>query len=1074
MGPSLMLNAQPESSSQPIATQPKLRTDMPHVRASGVPDQMSRHALPEGIVFVRHKNLGLVTDEELARAAENGTPLDLVSMEPQWYPWLTDKHTGVSARPAADSQDRQSLESHPNPHLIDIPSFHPQHDPQPNGSQGFGTRPKSLLHGRPNCNARVVPQQSTGVKPSSHPVAVPRLGVVSSPYGISWLGHQAAGGAGSVQPSTDTLQGLPKPPRQRSLTPPGPFPDPRLRAVTPQGPAPSPQLLPDPILVFNKGPRIKTTIRTSAAGPSAKPLVHVIGSRRAVPLPHSPGANSPSPRANLLYPEAASQLTQVPCSCVSPDATISDTSGSPTPSVDFEVLSRALGTVSTPVHSPSPVATDQLGITAQASQPSAAQLDCSESLEKQSPPPSSPTQALTDSAPYSAADSAADSALNRASEALPVGVLFQQPQLPRASFVADRRLQTLPGTLVRPTPEALQPALFHSQAQTRPLESLAACAAEALLSGSQAVKQQQSSRPPQPAALETRMGLVSSGPTQTVHEQGGPMQSVTSDDGNICQQADQQGAHPGLSASILTEASPEAAGECDEEWVPDNAAMLAASALAGMADSHLEEGSHSAEDVSLVEIRHRLQSLIAQLDNLPAVAMEQHRAEPGFSNMDIDADDCAPRRGCSFETADTHDDGGKLCVSGNMPAAAYKGSSSWAASSNSHQLHAGDQLGNPADTHVGPKAPSNGANHGLPTPPTRWIAIPIPHPINFAASSAFAAARAAPAVPRRISFGRSIPVPVGHSARAQASQQPALPSPAASSLQAGQQTAGREPQLHSDGLALRQMPSKRKATLQLPESSQQTAATGDTQHDEEEESDRAVKRSKHRLRKLNEHSAWSDAAPSSSQRVLTAVASVQGFRNRTRSQKQDKADTQAGLQKDHFDSLAAKLENIELETTIQQLQHELEAVRQQQASQVSSLEVQLEAAQSRAARAEAAQEHVVQQQFADDCLKTPTVLLCFINTFLLLRSPAPGLTGNLVTGRISASPVHRFYPRGPHTTLLQASHCPIRTSQDTFQMAPLGFQAVHNIYLLCKPAYFAAHDALIQREGLQHVLSVQS
>jgi len=47
----------------------------------------------------------------------------------------------------------------------------------------------------------------------------------------------------------------------------------------------------------------------------------------------------------------------------------------------------------------------------------------------------------------------------------------------------------------------------------------------------------------------------------------------------------------------------------------------------------------------------------------------------------------------------------------------------------------------------------------------------------------------------------------------------------------------------------------------------------------------------------------------------------------------------------------------------------VQAVKQQQASQVSSLEVQLEAAQARAARVEAAQEHAVQQQFADDCLK---------------------------------------------------------------------------------------------------------
>lgn len=244
-------------------------------------------------------------------------------------------------------------------------------------------------------------------------------------------------------------------------------------------------------------------------------------------------------------------------------------------------------------------------------------------------------------------------------------------------------------------------------------------------------------------------------------------------------------------------------------------------------------------------------------------------------------------------------------------------------------------MGSPADPPIGPKLPSNGASHGLPTPPARWISIPVHHPINFkpiAVSHTFVAARAAPAVPRRISFGRSIPVPVGHIAPAQASQQPALPSAATSSLQAGQHTAGRDPQQHSDSRAIRQMPSKRKATLHLPESSQQTAATGDTHHDEEGESDRAVKRSKHGLRKLNEQSARYDAAPLSSQRILKAVTSVRGFRNRKRSYNQDKADMLAGLQKDHFNSLAAKLEKIELETMIQQLQHELK-VRVRSSSQ---------------------------------------------------------------------------------------------------------------------------------------------
>jgi len=129
--------------------------------------------------------------------------------------------------------------------------------------------------------------------------------------------------------------------------------------------------------------------------------------------------------------------------------------------------------------------------------------------------------------------------------------------------------------------------------------------------------------------------------------------------------------------------------------------------------------------------------------------------------------------------------------------------------------------------------------------------------------------------------------------------------------------------------------------------------------------------------------------------------------------------------------------------------------------------------------------------------------------------------GILVMARILASPVHRFYTRGPHTILLQtcechewfapvfcgcpspsspatseyhtilllqqpgaariltiarsapfssdaadmfyvifAAHCPIKASQDTFQLGPLGFQAVHSICSLCKPT-FAAEDAFI-------------
>jgi len=76
----------------------------------------------------------------------------------------------------------------------------------------------------------------------------------------------------------------------------------------------------------------------------------------------------------------------------------------------------------------------------------------------------------------------------------------------------------------------------------------------------------------------------------------------------------------------------------------------------------LLSGSDNAEDVSLVDIKHRLQSLITQLDNHPALAMEQHRAEPGSSDMDMHADGSAQR----CEVADTHDDVDKLYVAGTQ------------------------------------------------------------------------------------------------------------------------------------------------------------------------------------------------------------------------------------------------------------------------------------------------------------------------------------------------------------------------------------------------------------------------
>ena len=54
----------------------------------------------------------------------------------------------------------------------------------------------------------------------------------------------------------------------------------------------------------------------------------------------------------------------------------------------------------------------------------------------------------------------------------------------------------------------------------------------------------------------------------------------------------------------------------------------------------------------------------------------------------------------------------------------------------------------------------------------------------------------------------------------------------------------------------------------------------------------------------------------------------------------------------------------------------MQVLRQQHASNLASLERQLQAAQTHAVQVEAAQVHAMQQQFADDCLK---VLPCSSN-----------------------------------------------------------------------------------------------
>lgn len=427
MGPSLMPSEQPEGS--PLSTPPQSRStpSVQQTNSSRVFSQPARQFMVEQIVVASLNSRGLAAEQELARAAMNGTLSELVTSELSQYPHLTSEHADGQTftpsqslspvlSPSATASRVPGKTARPE-FPLRRPSYKPQPIPQPGSNQSPWRHPSvlqdhyQLLSPQPYPQAEDVlnfggthgpqltdQQHGSGVRPTLQLASAPKVGAgrraAPEPLseGARSPGHNALG---SAHANSD-------PPRQRSLTPAAPTQDPSFRTAPPH---PN-QLVETPILLFRKGPRIKTTVRTTAAGP-AEAAVQMIGSRRAVPIPDSPGADVPSSKASSLNPITISQLPWVPHSCPSPDASISGTTES-TISVDFAAVSEVLQAADAPVNS-NLAATNhgaqgqhqhdhQTGITAQACQQPAAQLHCSESLDTPSPPPSSPTQAPIDSA----------------------------------------------------------------------------------------------------------------------------------------------------------------------------------------------------------------------------------------------------------------------------------------------------------------------------------------------------------------------------------------------------------------------------------------------------------------------------------------------------------------------------------------------------------------------------------------------------------------------------------------------------------------------------------------------------
>ena len=423
---------------------------------------------------------------------------------------------------------------------------------------------------------------------------------------------------------------------------------PRLPTQDPWGPALTPSLFRNAVSKVSHGPRVKTTIRTSTFGTPTETAVHVIGSRRAVPTPESPRGVSPSPRATS--PAAMDvwlqhHRAQLPSS--SPDAGISGTTvtDSPRPSADSKAFTGAFCPVSPLLHritARPESATDgqhhrhtETASTAQftqqkeklapssnhnrsllgwqaTTQQTVAELSCSEALERKSLSPDSPSQLAAPSAEASLP---------------PISVLFEETQakadstlvaqgppvshVPRLTMcqalqhpsVFDTIVDTVvdavlnEGSRQRGTStESARELLAGTPKVAQDIslsvhDTTAASAAEAVFSeGSrhrETITQSHSEMPdafaPQPAQVVNQQAVLASS-----HRQ--PDVVVTH------AQLDQQdlGEEQSLlSGSILTCNMPEAsaaATEEEEDWNPDDEAMQAASALAGMAESHWQQG----------------------------------------------------------------------------------------------------------------------------------------------------------------------------------------------------------------------------------------------------------------------------------------------------------------------------------------------------------------------------------------------------------------------------------------------------------------------------------------------------
>ena len=349
----------------------------------------------------------------------------------------------------------------------------------------------------------------------------------------------------------------------------------------------SPETMPEPGLALDaapvpavrQGPRMKTTVRVSgsAEAQEQQPAVRVVASRRVIIITESPRAKSPSPGANSPSPTSSPQSPRAAGigpqgDAASPDATISDTT-----------------MTAGQQRSPSPDVTSSHRASAQL-QSASNELDCTERLWTESPPSDAPMRPSSDIA-YS---------FRPLHDAV--------PQSNQSGHGCQAGTSGTSGALAQLSQQAF--ALPHDTEDTGMLDGVAAqhqlpgnaepSAADifAALHGFSLMSAQTF------AGRRKHERKRKQTPVQRVDDQlGQRSRSISAD---LAQQAPvANAAAAGQSSEAVQEAvlavadlAGAALAEAAEDWIPDDEAMQAASALARMAESEWTGDSASANILS--------------------------------------------------------------------------------------------------------------------------------------------------------------------------------------------------------------------------------------------------------------------------------------------------------------------------------------------------------------------------------------------------------------------------------------------------------------------------------------------